>query len=259
MAPKYIVTYTVTYGNITTSTVSEDGIITTIGSYFGGWKEVKTPYTGQIIENYACYDDFFDDTDEDTDSSVSEYDIQYTVYLALLNEVTNESQTYTGESYNLIYLELYLGRSLTEVELESVTLVWNLYTNLNVLELDNLEYTINYLEYFLNRALTEEELQALLLLDEISLVETLYQDFEFVYDASVYERAYLSITLGRPLTQDEINALDIVSGLESQLSERSNLDALIALYERILDRVLTEEEIRALTYFETGYIHSELE
>lgn len=56
MTPKYVVTYTVTWGQSMTTTVSEDGTITTTGSYFGEWKEEKVLYTGQVIEFEACYE-----------------------------------------------------------------------------------------------------------------------------------------------------------------------------------------------------------
>jgi predicted small lipoprotein YifL len=71
MTPKYVVTYTVTWAQSMTTTVSEDGTITTTGSYFGEWSEEKVLYTGQVIEFEACYEYEPEDSDEDSVQSRS--------------------------------------------------------------------------------------------------------------------------------------------------------------------------------------------
>jgi hypothetical protein len=267
MEPSYVVTYTITYGDVSTTTVTEDGTITTIGSSSYTWSEVKTPYTGQVIDSYACYQEDTDDNDEDIINDDTYNDL-YTIYVALVNEISTLSNTYDYEAYGILYLELSLGRSLTDVELAAMNLVWDLYEFIPVTTLTDVEYQVLYLEYYLNRMLTEDELRALefvyqnryyddALTDEefrfIEIVEVLYEQFYENYDANDYERFNLAVSLGRPLTTEENSALEIVYEIRTQQASSLNLDALISLYERILNRALTEDEQLALNYFEVGY------
>jgi hypothetical protein len=165
-------------------------------------------------------------------------------------------------------LELSLGRSLTDIELAAINLVWDLYEFIPVTTLTDVEYQVLYLEYYLNRMLTEDELRALefvyqnryyddALTDEefrfIEIVEVLYEQFYENYDANDYERFNLAVSLGRPLTTEENSALEIVYEIRTQQASSLNLDALISFYERILNRALTEDEQLALNYFEVGY------
>jgi hypothetical protein len=62
--PTHVVTYTLIYDRETTeTTTSEDGTVTTVTSFSYTYTEVRTPYTGQIIEFEVCLD-YEEETDE---------------------------------------------------------------------------------------------------------------------------------------------------------------------------------------------------
>lgn len=54
MTPKYFVNTTVIHRGSTTTTISENGTITTTGYWSTEWTEEKVPYTGQIIQFEIC-------------------------------------------------------------------------------------------------------------------------------------------------------------------------------------------------------------
>ena len=54
MTPKYFVNTTVIHRGSTTTTISENGMITTTGYWSTEWTEEKIPYTGQIIQFEIC-------------------------------------------------------------------------------------------------------------------------------------------------------------------------------------------------------------
>ena len=58
--------------------------------------------------------------------------------------------------------------------------------------------------------------------------------------------------LGRPLTDEEVAAFDIVIELMALMDEAPSptIEVLIAFYENILGRTLTELEIEAIQMFE---------
>jgi hypothetical protein len=64
--PTHLVRYTLIYDRETTeTTTSEDGTVTIVTSFSYTYTEVRTPYTGQIIEYAPCFD-YEEETDEST-------------------------------------------------------------------------------------------------------------------------------------------------------------------------------------------------
>ena len=56
MTPSHVISYVTTYNEGTfETTIDENGVETTTGSFFYSWTETKTPYDGQVIEYGACY------------------------------------------------------------------------------------------------------------------------------------------------------------------------------------------------------------
>lgn len=55
MTPTYYITYVIRYNEGSVMTTDEDGVVTTSGSFFYEWTEVKAPYNGQIVELSGCY------------------------------------------------------------------------------------------------------------------------------------------------------------------------------------------------------------
>ena len=213
--PTYVVTYTLVFNNeITETTTSEDGTVTTVTSFSYTYTEVKTPYTGQIIEVASCFDDeFIDEEDEFTDDETSGIEDDFNgplldAYINLsieIQEAFNASISTDQMSFNFIYVEFILGRSLTDEEKEAFNLVWDL------LSLDINSYTFD-------------------------VFDTEIESIEFY--------------LGRPLTEQEREAFEIVSTINASLSEPVTLEQVTQLYESILNRSLTELEKEALALYE---------
>ena len=213
--PTYVVTYTLVFNNeITETTTSEDGTVTTVTSFSYTYTEVKTPYTGQIIEVTSCFDDeFIVEEDEFTDEETSGIEDDFNgplldAYINLSTEIQeafNASISTDQMSFNFIYAEFILGRSLTDEEKEAFNLVWNL------LSLDINSYTFE-------------------------VFDTEIESIEFY--------------LGRPLTEQEIEAFDIVSTISASQSEAVTLEQRISLYETILNRLLTDLEKEAIALYE---------
>jgi hypothetical protein len=213
--PTYVVSYTLVYNNETTeTTTSEDGTVTTVTSFSYTYTEVKTPYTGQIIEVASCFDDeFIDEEDEFTDEETSGIENDFNgplldIYINLSTEIQEAINASTDQqSISLIYAEITLGRSLTDEEKEAIQLVWDLY---------------------------------------FSIEDTSSDSFE-VFDSEI---EYVEFYLGRSLTEQEIEAFDIVSTISASQSEDVTLEQLISLYETILNRLLTDLEKEAIALYE---------
>jgi hypothetical protein len=213
--PTHLVSYTLVYNNETTeTTTSEDGTVTTVTSFSYTYTEVKTPYTGQIIEVASCFDDeFIDEEDEFTDEETSGIENDFNgplldIYINLSTEIQEAINASTDQqSISLIYAEITLGRSLTDEEKEAIQLVWDLY---------------------------------------FSIEDTSSDSFE-VFDSEI---EYVEFYLGRSLTEQEIEAFDIVSTISASQSEDVTLEQLISLYETILNRLLTDLEKEAIALYE---------
>jgi len=214
MTPAFVVSYTITYseGN-SESVTTEDGTVTTTYSYFYSYTEVRTPYTGQIIEYGPCYS-YDDESGEYTDEeSTNNDDVNSDVYNAYINlsndiqEALLEISLLDQRALGLVYAEFTLGRTLTEEEKAAINLVWDLYLTVedNSNEpLEALDTEIEYLEFYLNRELTEEEKAA----------------------------------------------IELVSNITDTQTEIATLEQLIGFYESILNRELTEIEKEALAMYE---------
>ena len=213
MTPAFVVSYTIIYneGN-SESVTSEDGTVTTTYSYFYSYTEVRTPYTGQIIEYGPCYS-YDDESDEYTDEESTNDDVNsdlYDVYVNLTNDIQealSEISLLDQRALGLIYAEFTLGRTLTEEEKEAINLVWDLYFTIEDNDnepLEALDTEIEYLEFYLNRELTEEEKEA----------------------------------------------VELVSNITDAQTEIATLEQLIGFYESILNRELTEIEKEALAFYE---------
>jgi len=313
MTPTHFVTYTMTFGEATTTYTTEDGVSTTTGYYSYEWVEIREPYTGQTIESTECY---YDDGEEDNYNLLSE------TYDALMLEVETVVGDLDDVENQALYFELIVGRPLTDEEKAALSLVMPLYESFDDSEpVDDFENEINYLELYLDRALTEEERAAFELYynydysEEMTpeteaafeLVDNLYMIVSERYGIMMYElvlgrelteeeiRAleivsnlyyddlesltdeqkaavdivenleielensdvneellYFMLFLGRPLTDEEMAAFDIVSELSLLIDQAPSpsIEALVAFYENILGRTLTELEIEALLEFE---------
>ncbi|HBD74412.1 MAG TPA: hypothetical protein DC003_02475, partial [Acholeplasmataceae bacterium] len=325
MTPTHFVTYTTTFGEVTTTYINEDGVSTTTGSYSYEWVEIREPYTGQVIETTDCYyeDDYVDHEDKDEDEEF--YDALVDVYDALLIEVASIVGDLDDIENQSLYFELTIGRPLTEEEKAAMDVVMTLYESFDDSEpVDDLEYEISMVEIYLDRALTEEERNAFEVYYNydgseemtpeieaaIELVDTLYmlvyersqivmmemilgrslteeelQAIEIVQTIDYYDeddmasltdeqQAALTIVenleleiensdvndellffmmfLGRPLTDEEAEAFDIVNDLMILMDEAPSpsIEDLVTFYENILGRSLTELEIEAIMMFE---------
>ncbi len=324
MTPAYFVTYTTTFGEVTTTYVNEDGVSTTTGSYSYEWVEVREPYTGQVIETTDCYygDDYVDPYDPNEDEEL--YNTLLEIYDTLLLEVESVVGDLDDIENQSLYFELTIGRPLTEEEKAAMEVVMTLYESFDDSEpVDDLEYEISMVEIYLDRALTEEERNAFEVYYNydgseemtpemeaaIELVDALYmlvyersqivmfefmlgrslteeeltaieivqtidyydeEDMESLTDAqqaalTIVENLELEIEnsdvneellffmmfLGRPLTEVEAEAFDIVNDLMMLMEEASpSIEDLVTFYENILGRSLTELEIEAIMTFE---------
>lgn len=325
MTPTHFVTYTMTFGEVTTTYTNEDGVSTTTGSYSYEWVEVREPYTGQVIETTDCYydDDYVDPYDPNDDEE--RYNLLLEVYDALLLEVESIVGDIDDIENQALYFELTIGRPLTDEEKAAMEVVMAIYESFDDSEsVDDLESEISMLELYLDRVLTEEERNAFELYynydysEEMTpemeaafeLVENLYSlvyersqivmfeimlgrdlteeellAIEIVFDLDYYyeddiesltdeqlaaiaivenleleiensdmneELLFLMMFLGRPLTDEEIAAFDIVIELMALMDEAPSptIEVLIAFYENILGRTLTELEIEAIQMFE---------
>ena len=334
MTPTHFVTYTMTFGEVTTTYTNEDGVSTTTGSYSYEWVEIREPYTGQVIETTDCYyeDDYVDHEDKDEDEEF--YDALVDVYDALLIEVASIVGDLDDIENQSLYFELTIGRPLTEEEKAAMDVVMTLYESFDDSEpVDDLEYEISMVEIYLDRALTEEERNAFEVYynydgsEEMTpemevafeLVEELYSllyersqivmlelmlgrslteeellaieivfDLDYNYEDDMdslsdeqqaaitivenleleiensdvnEELLYLMMFLGRPLTDEEVAAFDVVTELMAIMDEAPSpsLEVLITFYEDILGRSLTELEVEAIELFEVydDYYYSE--
>jgi hypothetical protein len=152
-------------------------------------------------------------------------------------ELVEDLYSLLYERSQIVMLELMLGRSLTEEELLAIETVFDL------------DY---YYEDDMN-SLTDEQQAA------ITIVENLELEIE---NSDVNEELlYLMMFLGRPLTDEEVAAFDIVEELMAIMDEAPSpsLEVLIAFYEDILGRSLTELEVEAIELFEVyeDYYYSE--
>ena len=214
MTPAFVVSYTITYneGN-PESVTSEDGTVTTTYSYFYSYTEVRTPYTGQIIEYGPCYsydEESGEYTDDETTNSEDPFnDDLLNVYIELLNnvqEALSEISLLDQRALGIVYAEFSLGRALTEEEKVAINLVWDLYESLDV--------NTNTFE---------------------------------VFDTEI---EYLEFYLGRALTDEEKEAIEIVETISNTQTESISLEQIIEFYESILNRTLTDLEKEALALYE---------
>ena len=93
-------------------------------------------------------------------------------------------------------------------------------------------------------SLTDEQQAAL------TIVENLELEIE---NSDVNEELlYFMMFIGRPLTEEEAEAFDIVNDLMMLMEEAPSpsIEDLVAFYENILGRSLTELEIEAIMTFE---------
>jgi hypothetical protein len=198
-------------------------------------------------------------------------------------ESFDDSEPVDDLASEISMLELYLDRVLTEAERNAFELYYNYdYSEEMTPEMEaafelveNL-YSLVYersqivmFEIMLGRALTEEELFAIeivfdldyydeddiaSLTDEqqaaIAIVENLELEIE---NSDVNdELLFLMMFIGRPLTDEEEAAFDIVIELMALMDEAPSpsIEVLVAFYENILGRALTELEIEAIQMFE---------
>lgn len=279
MTPAYFVTYTTTFGEVTTTYVNEDGVSTTTGSYSYEWVEVREPYTGQVIETTDCYydDDYVDPYNPDEDEDF--YDTLVDVYDALLLEVESIVGDLDDIENQSLYFELTIGRPLTEEEKAAMDVVMTLYESFDDSEpVDDLEYEISMVEIYLDRALTEEERSAFEVYYNYDGSEEMTPEIEAAIELVdalymlVYERSQivmLELTLGRSLTEEELQAIEIVQtidyydeedmasltdaqqaaitiveNLELEI-ENSDVNEELLFFMMFLGRPLTEEEAEA--------------
>ena len=323
MTPTHFVTYTMTFGEVTTTYTNEDGVSTTTGSYSYEWVEIREPYTGQVIETTDCY---YDDVVDPYDPTEEEerFNLLLEVYDALLLEVEAIVGDIDAIENQALYFELTIGRPLTDEEKAAMEVVMAIYESFDDSEtVDDLASEISMLELYLDRVLTEAERNAFELYynydysEEMTpeleaafeLVENLYSlvyersqivmfeimlgralteeelfAIEIVFDLDYYEDDIESLTdeqqaaiaivenleleiensdvneellflimfIGRPLTDEEEAAFDIVIELMALMDEAPSpsIEVLIAFYENILGRTLTELEIEAIQMFE---------
>ena len=325
MTPTHFVTYTMTFGEVTTTYTNEDGVSTTTGSYSYEWVEVRAPYTGQIIESTDCYyeDDYVDPTDPNEEEE--RYNLLLETYDALLLEVESIVGDLDDIENQSLYFELTIGRPLTDEEKAAMEVVMALYESFEDSEpVDDLEYEITMIELYLDRPLTEEEKTAFELYYNFDYNEEMTPEIEAAFTlvdnlySLVYERSqivmlefmlgrslteeeitaieivfaldyyyeddmeslteeqqaaitivenleleiensdvneellYFTMFLGRPLTDEEAAAFDIVNELMILVDEATSpsIDDLVAFYENILGRPLTELEVEAIMMFE---------
>lgn len=128
-------------------------------------------------------------------------------------------------------LELMLGRQLTEVELNALSVI------------DEIDWE-DFDDYDNELTFTEEQEAA------FDLIDALYSEIE-----ANYETIELELLLGRELTNDEIEALDIVNNLYDEMYNNFDEDAeydevaeMISFYEEILNRELTDQEKEAIEF-----------
>ena len=325
MTPTHFVTYTMTFGEVTTTYINEDGVSTTTGSYSYEWVEVRAPYTGQVIETTDCYydDDYVDPYDPNEDEEL--YNTLLEVYDALMLEVESVVGDLDSIDNQSLYFELMIGRQLTDEEKAAMEVVMALYESFEDSEpVDDLEYEISMIELYLDRTLNEEERNAFeiyynydyseemtpeteaaftlvdnlytivyersqivmfefmlgrpLTEEELTAIEIVF-DLEYYYEDDMEsltdeqqeaiiivenleleienndineELLYFMMFLGRPLTDEEAAAFDIVNELMLLMENAPNpsIEDLVAFYENILGRILTELEVEAIMMFE---------
>ena len=131
------------------------------------------------------------------------------------------------ERSQIVMFEIMLGRDLTEEELFAIEIVFDL-------------------DYYEDdkASLTDEQQAA------IAIVENLELEIE---NSDVNdELLFLMMFIGRPLTDEEEAAFDIVIELMALMDEAPSpsIEVLVAFYENILGRALTELEIEAIQMFE---------
>jgi hypothetical protein len=204
--PTHVVTYTLIYGRETTeTTTSEDGTVTTVTSFSYTYTEVKTPYTGQIIEVVSCFDDDF--TDEGTSNTEDDFNLTLiNVYINLSTEIQeafNASLSTDQMSFNFIYTEFILGRSLTDEEKDAFNLVWDLLSlDINRYTFDVFDTEIESIEFYLGRPLTDQER------DAFNIVSTIHASLSEPVTLEQATQVYESI-LNRSLTELEKEALAV--------------------------------------------------